>query len=241
MNSGEPATDDLFRRFEVVGRLQVDPVLGRLPERLTEKQGHFSIDRPFTVNDMGNSHCRKADGAGQIRLGHSQFIQDFPYKFTWVDGRKIIFRIHGFTSSVIIDNLDIVGTSVFKSETDAPLVVDTDTLLPGSVSAQGFQAIGWRQMKIVDNHCRIELGQSLYRPLQNVRREPFGFACRIKTLCLGIRKCYNHGHCYKHIVYECQAGNPLDKHRDGRMEKSLLAIAVLPRPTAVVFLCHSQT
>ncbi len=39
---GESAADDLFGHFEVIGRLQVDPVPRRLAKRLAEKQSHLS-------------------------------------------------------------------------------------------------------------------------------------------------------------------------------------------------------
>jgi len=40
--SSDPAADNLFGHFEVIGRLQIDPVLRRLAEGLAEKQGHLS-------------------------------------------------------------------------------------------------------------------------------------------------------------------------------------------------------
>jgi hypothetical protein len=53
MNPGKPSmTDDLFRNLEVVCCLQVDPVLGRLPERFTEKQSHFGGDGPFPFDNI---------------------------------------------------------------------------------------------------------------------------------------------------------------------------------------------
>ena len=36
-DSSDPPADNLFGHFEVIGRLQIDPVLGRLAKGLAEK------------------------------------------------------------------------------------------------------------------------------------------------------------------------------------------------------------
>lgn len=141
-------TDDLFRYFEVVCRLQIDPILWCLSECLTKEQGHFSSDRSPTIYDMGNSHCRKADCPGKDRLGYPQFVKYLLEKFPRMDRRQSVFRVQGSTSLVIINNFNIVRLSVFKSKTNTPLIVYADTPLTGAFSAQHFQVIGWRHADI---------------------------------------------------------------------------------------------
>lgn len=45
---------------------------------------------------------------------------------------------------VIIDDLDRMRSVVSPNETDAPLVIDPDGVLSGSIPLQRFQAIAWR-------------------------------------------------------------------------------------------------
>jgi len=213
MDSRKPITDDLFHRPNVIGRLQVDPVLRRLTEGLTEDQGHFSIDGPFTFDDMGYSHGREANCASKFSLRDPQLIKNLFKKFPRMDRRQVVPRSHSFTSSMIINNSDIVSLSVFKPETDAPLVVNSDTPLTFADPMQGFQVIGRRHSKIFNNNCRIKLGHPLYGTFQNVRRKPFRLSSGVKTFCLGIRKCSNHGQESKHIVYFCQAQKPENRLR----------------------------
>jgi hypothetical protein len=62
-------------------------------------------------------------------------------------------------SSMIVDNLDIVGMSLKPYETDAPLLVDADAHLAGSISLQRFEPVaGWRP-KVVQRARRIDLPQ----------------------------------------------------------------------------------
>ncbi|MDO9559651.1 MAG: hypothetical protein Q7I89_08185, partial [Syntrophales bacterium] len=172
---------------------------------LAEKQGHLSGDRSFPLDDVGYSHGRKSNGSGELSLRDPQFVKILFKKFTRMNRRKIVFRIHGFTSSVIINNFNIVSLAVFKPETDAPLFVDADAPLPGANSYQRFQAVRWRHTEIVDNRCRVDLRQPLYRTLQNVGRKTSGFPGDIKTFGFSIRECSNHGNVYKLIVYDSQA------------------------------------
>jgi hypothetical protein len=109
----------------------------KIPEIFrAEKQGHLSGDRSFPFDDVGYSHGRKSNGAGKLSLRGPQFVKILFEKFTRMNRRKIVFRIHGFTSSVIINNFNIVSLTVFKPETDAPLFVYADAPLPGANSYQ---------------------------------------------------------------------------------------------------------
>jgi hypothetical protein len=52
MNSGQFAADGLFRDLQVICRLQVNPVLGGLAERLAEKQGYFGSNGSSSPDEM---------------------------------------------------------------------------------------------------------------------------------------------------------------------------------------------
>jgi hypothetical protein len=111
---------------------------------------------------------------------------------------------------MVIDNFNIVRLPTLKTEADAPLVVDPDAPLSDAVSGQRFEAVGWRHAKVVENHDRIQLGQSLDRPLQDVGGKMSGFPRGEKAFSFGVRECPNHGLTCKHFVYDCQAQNSFD-------------------------------
>jgi len=65
--------------------------------------------------------------------------------------------IYGSVSTVVISNLNLIGTSLRPSKADAVLIVDANTVLTPSVSLQGFQSIAPRDRQIVQSDRRIEL------------------------------------------------------------------------------------
>jgi hypothetical protein len=51
---------------------------------------------------------------------------------------------------VIVDDLDIRRVPVSPTETNAPLVVDSDAVAAGAVAAEPFQAIARRDAKVIE-------------------------------------------------------------------------------------------
>jgi len=51
---------------------------------------------------------------------------------------------------MVIDDRHVVGVAVPPGETNPPLVVHADTVLPGAIAAQFFQAIAGRDAKVVE-------------------------------------------------------------------------------------------
>ena len=67
---------------------------------------------------------------------------------------------------MVISNLDLVRVAVVPDETDAPLIVDTDTELAPSVEPKGLQVVPGRNPKIdeangVVQHAELSAGRSL--------------------------------------------------------------------------------
>ena len=203
-NLREPVAHGLFGRLEIVGDLKIGPKLRRLTERPAEKQGHFRGDGPGPLDDVGHPHRGKPDGSRKLGLTHPQLIEDFLEKHTGMNRGKVVFGIHALASLMVIDNFNVVSFSTVKPEADAPLVIDADTPLPGSVSRQCFQTVGWRHAKIVDGRGCVQLGQSPDRPFQNVRREMPGFSRGEKAFGFLVRECPDQGFIYKQYVYDCQ-------------------------------------
>ena len=55
---------------------------------------------------------------------------------------------------MIINNLNIKKLLIADGKTDAVLIVDPDTVLPGPIAGQLFQMIGGRNTKIL-KACRV--------------------------------------------------------------------------------------
>jgi hypothetical protein len=55
-----------------------------------------------------------------------------------------------FILLVVINDFHICGVTVFPTETDTPLVVDTDAPLPCSIASQQFEAVAGRHSQLIE-------------------------------------------------------------------------------------------
>lgn len=74
--------------------------------------------------------------------------------------------------SVIVDNLDLLGSSVCPFENDTPLIIYADRVLPCEIALQRFQAISWRNGEIAKQDGAVELHQFAASNPCDIRREP---------------------------------------------------------------------
>jgi hypothetical protein len=59
---------------------------------------------------------------------------------------------------MVIDDLDVLSACVSPTKTNAKLIIDPDTMLPGAISSERFQMITWRNPQVIQAsrnfHCR---------------------------------------------------------------------------------------
>jgi hypothetical protein len=60
---------------------------------------------------------------------------------------------------VVAHDLDVVGISVTPHKTKTPLAVDTDTVLPLAIAAQGFQTVPRRCCQIAQLRSAVQLAK----------------------------------------------------------------------------------
>ncbi len=60
---------------------------------------------------------------------------------------------------MIIDDLDVIAVTITPDETDSPLLVDADGMLPLPVSVQGFQLVSRRKGEHTQLRRRMQLQQ----------------------------------------------------------------------------------
>src|SRR5262245_3529080 len=70
----------------------------------------------------------------------------------WIGANLLI----SFTSSVVVDDLDVFRASVCPGEADPPLVVDPDAVLAPSAPLERLQPVARWDAKVVESHCGIE-------------------------------------------------------------------------------------
>jgi hypothetical protein len=72
------------------------------------------------------------------------------------------------SSSVVIHDLDIPGRALTPFETNPPLVVDSDAVLPEPIAVQGFETIARRRAQIFELFRRIDGEKLCSRPALNL-------------------------------------------------------------------------
>ncbi len=60
---------------------------------------------------------------------------------------------------MIINNLHVVDVTFYPTETNTPLVVDADAVLPLTIALQRLQVIAWRNPQIVEHSGAMEVEQ----------------------------------------------------------------------------------
>jgi hypothetical protein len=57
---------------------------------------------------------------------------------------------------VVIHDFDVPCLTFTPPETNPPLIINADAMLTASVTLQGFEAVAWRDLKVIDLLCRID-------------------------------------------------------------------------------------
>jgi hypothetical protein len=60
---------------------------------------------------------------------------------------------------MIINDLNVEGVAVLPHETNPPLVIDTDTVLPLAIAFQRFESISRRRRQVLQFACSVKLPQ----------------------------------------------------------------------------------
>jgi hypothetical protein len=73
---------------------------------------------------------------------------------------------------VIVHELNGVRVAVDPPETDTPLVIDPNAVLPGSIAAQLLQSIAGRRPQVVESDGRIDVPELAQHRSTERRRKP---------------------------------------------------------------------
>jgi hypothetical protein len=69
---------------------------------------------------------------------------------------------------VVVDNLDIEGVTGIPTKADAPLLINPNAVLAGTVAGKCFKAIRWRDSKVSKVTRMVEHGELVEGTLLNV-------------------------------------------------------------------------
>src|SRR5437016_4789926 len=147
----EPRKVFSFRQAQVVFTLQVEPELGVDPEIKAQPQSGVSRYSPFAGHDQLQGWLRNT------RI----FCHPVNCKVVWPDElcEQDFSRgedANSFHSSMIINDFNFVRVAAAPPETDSPLAIDQNAVLPFSVAFQGFQFISRWHLKVFQPNRRVQ-------------------------------------------------------------------------------------
>lgn len=73
---------------------------------------------------------------------------------------------------MMVHDLDSPGIAVAPDETDAPLIVDANAVLPDSAASKGFQSVAGRDPQVVEAASSVDCNQLCPGSLLDLRRQP---------------------------------------------------------------------
>jgi hypothetical protein len=92
---------------------------------------------------------------------------------------------------VVIDDFHIVSIRIFPLEAYAPLLIDSDAVLPGTISAQRFEAVARQRHQVINGLCVVQY----FEPSFCLSRTGFEFPdtlSMVKRFCIFAAEGFNH-------------------------------------------------
>jgi hypothetical protein len=120
---------------EFISRLQVQPEFRGCTEKSGQAERSICRNGSLLVENAGDPVGGHMKGRRQLSGRHSQGFYFFPQDFSRVNRSHIVCHDKN-SSSVVIDNLHIVGAVFSPFKTKPPLLTDPDAVRAFSISPQ---------------------------------------------------------------------------------------------------------
>jgi len=136
----EPILFDL----EVVADLKVQPEALAHAKETRQAKSSVGADRPLAMNDLVDTTSGDSDVLGEAILAQPHRPQKLLEKdLSGVYRREFLAHCVLSWRLVIIHDLNVMGITCRPTETDAPLVIDSDAELSLAITVQALQPIPW--------------------------------------------------------------------------------------------------
>jgi hypothetical protein len=127
---------------KVNGLLEVEPELRFGTGEPGEAEGGVGRDGTLSLHDFVHSRIRHAEPASRLFLGNSERNEEiFVEDLAGMRGAAMLGQKHKRlleTTSMIVNDFNVLGPLVGPTKTNSILIVDSNGVLPSSVSLQLF-------------------------------------------------------------------------------------------------------
>ena len=93
---------------------------------------------------------------------------------------------------MVVNYLHILGTPRSPHKANSPLIVDTNAVLPLSISLQRFKMIAWRYTQVIKNQGPVQLLQLSKRRSFNIDPATYTSALKEGLGVLALEALYRH-------------------------------------------------
>jgi hypothetical protein len=131
------------------------------------------------------------DGARERCLGDPQFLECFGQKVAGMNGLQVVV-VHDAVASVVICDCHVICIAIVEPKADAPLIIDANAPLTGTVSLQLLKSVGRRQPQIIRSSGRTQLLEPHGCAFSNFHRQTAGLARSVKSLSFTVGESLNH-------------------------------------------------
>ena len=98
---------------------------------------------------------------------------------------------------MIVAELDIVGIAIFEPKADAPLIVDSDRMLPRAVAFERMEPVAGRYPQVGEHDRNMDSFQLAQGASSDVWRDPLRLPGPVQFFGLPIREGFDHAGMYR--------------------------------------------
>lgn len=151
---------------QVIFLLQAKPELGGGTEVTRQAQGRVGSNCPLPLDDSRDPTVRDTCVHRQPVLAEVHLIEKFGAED--FSGMGKMQFAHDWLLLVVVDNLDFKGVTSVPSEADTPLLIDSDTVLVGSITGKCLKAVCGRNPEVDEVPSMIEHSELVKRTLLDI-------------------------------------------------------------------------
>jgi hypothetical protein len=143
------------------------------------------------MNNLVNPSRWDTDILGDSILRNSHWLEEIVKQdLARVDRRKLSSCHKGVL--VVVNDLYIIGVAILPTETNAPLVIDTDTILAAPSTFEFLQSIARRYSQIGQCLSGVQRDELSQHTSEKICRKPPDWLAAEQALRVPIREAFNH-------------------------------------------------
>jgi hypothetical protein len=153
-------TDDAFGDSEIEIGLKSEPKLGGDAEVFAQSQRGVGSDGACPVHNSADAAGWNRDFPGESIDTDVHWLHELLEKnLSGMDRVKQFLARHKYFSSMIVNDLDVVSVAIFPYEANAPLSINSNTMLTLAVTPQRFQAVARGNHQVLQRSRAMEVQQ----------------------------------------------------------------------------------